>query len=600
MTAKIESVANKPFDYVIAGGGTAGLTLAVKLSEDPHTSVLVLEAGGENIDDPIIMRPGYYGVHFGQDLYAWPHKTIPQKYADGLEMAWARGKGLGGSSSINFFNYDKPPAEDVNDFERLGNPGWNWEHFNSALRSFEGFVRPSNEMLESTQIRPGLWQLGTDGPVKTAFPPVINVIEGIIHETMFNLGIPAAPNPLGGDCKGFYLAPLTHDARTCTRSYATTAFYLPNKHRSNLHVLTFAHVVRVITEPTASGDLIATGVEFLYNGQPYVANANKEVIVSAGTLKSPQILELSGIGDPQVLNKISVPVKVALPGVGANVQDHLLISMGFELKDNPALETFDMLSDPAVAEEHLKLHKSLRGLHTQGVIGYAFCSLEMITDKAEEMYQEARRKIMKKLPSCSPGLQDQYKLELDRLRHGRPGIELLTFTGNISRPNPPTPGKKHISLHAGNYHCISRGTIHCTTADPLQDPEFDPHYFEEDVDLQILIEGAHYVRKVAATSPLKDIIARELNPGPSVELHNNEQMRSWIKKYCYSPWHTSSSCSMLPREKNGVVDSNLKVYGTTNVRVVDLSIIPVHVSAHTQSVVYGIAARAAEIITGVE
>ncbi|TCD71198.1 hypothetical protein EIP91_012148 [Steccherinum ochraceum] len=566
MTTKFEDVAHQSFDYVIAGGGTAGLTLAT-----------------------------------------------PQEYADGIEMQWPRGKGLGGSSSINFFGFGKPPAEDINDFERLGNPGWNWEHLNSAMHKLEGFVRPSEEMLARTQSRVGLWQLGTEGPLKITFPPVINAVDGI---TLFNLGIPPAPNPASSSCKGAYLGPNTHDPRTYTRSYATTAFYLPNKDRPNLHVLTFAHVVRVVTEPTASGDLVATGVEFLHDGKTYVANANKEVILSAGALKSPQILELSGIGDPKVLDKINVPVKVNLPGVGSNVQDHALIPVGYELKDNAAFETFDLLSDPAVAEEHLQLHNTLQGLHTQGVVGYAFCSLDMVTDKAEKMYIATKETITKRLPSCSPGLQDQYKVELDRLRFGRPVVEILTFPGNISKPNPPTPGKKHISLHAGNHHCLSRGTIHCTTNDPLQDPEFDPHYFEEDIgtlirncgpyimsekrkkpDLQILVEAVHFIRKAVATSPLKEIVAREVNPGPLAEPGNEEQMRTWIRRNFYSPWHTSSSCSMLPREKGGVVDPSLKVYGTTNLRVVDLSIIPIHIAAHTQAIVYGIAARAADIIT---
>ncbi|TCD71169.1 hypothetical protein EIP91_012117 [Steccherinum ochraceum] len=596
MLAQLQDVVNKTFDYIIVGGGTAGLTLAARLTEDATRSVLVLESGSENAADPIILQLSSFGCHFGNAKYSWPHMTIPQERVGGAQQPMARGKGLGGSSAINFFVYQLPPADDYNDFERLGNPGWNWENLSSSIRKTQGFTPPTKEMLAESNIKAGLWELGRDGPLKISFPPKINKLEAVVQESLVNAGVPPAPNPLGGNPKGSFIAPNTNDPKTFTRSYAASAYYEPNKHRPNLTVLVNAHVVRVLTETASSGEVVATGVEFLREMERYSVNAGKEVILSSGTIKTPQVLELSGIGDPQVLKKIGVPLTVDLPGVGSNLQDHTMVAVKLELKDDPTLETFDILRDPEMAAKHRELLKKGTGLYTQGLAGYAFCALDMISEKAQEIMKATEESAAKK--TYLDWRREQYSIDIGRWKAGSPGIEILTFPGDFAPRGPVAPGKKYLALAIGNFHSISRGTIHCVSNDPLKDPEIDPNYFEEPFDLHVLVQGMQFARKLAQTQPLKDLCVGEIEPGSEVSIDNDEEMAEYVKTHFHSPWHAASSCSMMPKEKGGVVDPQLKVYGTTNVRIVDLSIIPLHLAAHVQATVYGIAERAASIIMG--
>ncbi|EMD40394.1 hypothetical protein CERSUDRAFT_91114 [Gelatoporia subvermispora B] len=593
MLASVAEVADKSFDYVICGGGTAGLTVAARLSEDPNVSVLVLEAGVANLNDPELLRPCSYGVHFGQPGYVWSHNT---HNCGDRAYPWHRGKGLGGSSSINFMGWGKPSAREMDDIERLGNPGWNWVNYHHYLSRAEGFVPPTKKIQEQFGFDVGDWQLGTNGPVKVSFPTTMGKEYMAIHQTFINAGIPLAKHPLDGDTYGAMFGPNNYDPSTNTRSYATTAYFIPNKNRPNLTVLVEATVKRIITHLVDNGQYTATGVEFLHSGKTYIASANKEVIVSAGALKSPQILELSGFGKREVLEKIRIPARVDLPGVGENVQEHILVLMNFELRDGIDFNTTDELEDPLVAARHQDLHASGLGWHTTGIVNYAFLPLKAVSAKADVIIASFKDKLLKNADNYPPGLFEQYKIQLDRLETEVPGLEIIGNVGTAGGINPPEPGKRYVTCNAAFNTTFSRGTIHAVSDSAEQDPEFDPHYFEEEIDMEILTEFVNYVRNLAHVSPFKEIVARERNPGPDVR--TDEELRESILDNLKTVWHTAGSCSMLPRDKGGVVDSHLKVYGTNNLRVVDLSILPLHVSAHTQATVYAIAEQAADIIRG--
>ncbi|OCH94550.1 alcohol oxidase [Obba rivulosa] len=596
MLVGLTDVANQSFDYIICGGGTAGLTLAARLTEDPHISVLVLEAGQANLDDAVILRTGSYGVHFGNSMYCWPFQTVKQKGLLDLESSWLRGKGLGGSSGINFLIWTKPPANEINDWEELGNPGWNWQNFQRYVSRVEGFVPPPAETQRKFGIKLDHWTLGREGPLKISYPGLINAGERTVQETLSNLGIEPAPLPMDGNPNGYFFAPNTIDPRTHTRSYATTAFYVPNKNRPNLTVLVSAIVSRIVTEHLSGGKLTATGVEFYHDEKPYVVHAKKEVIVTAGALKSPQILELSGIGNRDILEKIGIVPKVDLPGVGKNAQEHIICTMNFELRDDVDFETLDPMRDPEEAKKNIELLAQGQGLLTLGMTGIAFIPLRKVTARADEIIAQAKEKILRNADKYPPGLLEQYKIQLERLDNDAPLCEIISLPGALPSPNPPEPGKKYITLFAALNEVFSRGTIHSTSGDPMKEPEFDPHYFEEEVDEEIYFELVKFVRKVAQTAPLKDMIVAERNPGP--ECKTDEDLLKWAKTFLSTTWHTASSCSMLPKAKGGVVDHELKVYGTENIRVVDLSIAPLHFDAHTQATTYAIAEQAAAIITG--
>ncbi|EMD41655.1 hypothetical protein CERSUDRAFT_79287 [Gelatoporia subvermispora B] len=596
MTATVEEVTEHSFDYIICGGGTAGLTLAARLSEDPDITVLVLEAGQANLNDPVILRPGSYGVHFANPNYAWPYQTSKQTGLLGLEPWWFRGKGLGGTSGINFMVWTKPPAEEINDWERLGNPGWNWGNYVTYLNRSEGFVPPSPEVQQRLHMKLGDWSLGKDGPVKVSFPGTINEVELTVMETLKNFGIHEAPLPLDGNPNGSFLVPNNYDPITHTRSYAATAHYLPNQNRRNLTVLVSAHVSRVITERASDGPHAATGVEFYYEDKPLIAHARKEVIVSAGALKSPHILELSGIGDKSLLHKIGIPVKIDLPGVGNNVQEHILGLMSWELRDDVDFQSLDILRDLGEAERQIELHADGKGVHTLGVVGLSFSPLRKITAKADAIISAAKARILEQADTYPPGRLEQFKIHLERLENDAPMCEIITFSGFMSGPNPPEPGKKYLSIFASLNQCWSRGTIHATSNDPQQEPEFDPHYFEEEIDKQLWFELIKFTRNLGKTAPLKDLIVKETNPG--LDVVDDDDLWKWSQKELSTTWHTASSCSMLPRDKGGVVDHELKVHGTSNIRVVDLSVVPLHFEAHPQATVYAIAEQAADIIKG--
>ncbi|TBU47229.1 alcohol oxidase [Dichomitus squalens] len=595
MSATIDDVKGKSFDYIVCGGGTAGLTVAARLSEDPAITVLLLEAGNANIGDMAILRPASYGSHFGKAAYAWDHHTVRQKSTGDTAHSWARGKGLGGSSGINFLCWIKPPAEDIDDIERLGNPGWNWKNYEKFIHRTEGFIPPPKDVQLSKGLKFDTWNLGTEGPLTLAYPYTIDDGELKVQETLINAGIPPAPRPLNGQTHGTYFAPCTYDPKTHTRSYATTAFYLPNKDRPNFTVLVAAHVRRVLPASEDDSEFTAESVEFDHGGETYTVRANKEIILSTGTLKTPQILELSGIGNPNILRNLGIPTKVALPGVGTNVQEHMIVGVSFELRDDVPFDTLDLLADPATAAKHLELHTGGTGLFTTGIIGFSFARLDQISPRAGEIIKDAEEKIAKNANSYPPGLLEQYKISLERLKNGV-GQEFISFPGCNSAPNPPEKGKRYVSFYVAMNHTFSRGTIHATSKDPSVDPAFDPRYFDEEVDLQVWVEMVKFTRRLREISPLKEMTAKELNPGPDVQ--TDEQIVDWIKKIMSTTWHTASSCSMLPKANGGVVDPKLQVYGTKNLRIADLSVLPLHVAAHPQATVYAIAEQAADIIKG--
>ncbi|KAJ3556843.1 hypothetical protein NM688_g1798 [Phlebia brevispora] len=592
MLVSIDNVADQWFDYVIVGGGTAGLTLAARLTEDAERSVLVIEAGAANIDDPALLRTASYGSHFGNEAYSWNHQTIYQA-AVNRRALWPRGKGLGGSSAINFLTWSKPPRQDIDDIERLGNPGWNWDNYHKPRWTAKVDLscddrRGRNEVSSGVPVLLRIWKQQMTS-----------------LQTVLNAGIQPAPLPYDGETEGFQFSLNTIDPTTHTRVYAANAFYVPNKDRPNFSVLISAYARRVLTAETGSGALSAVGVEFEYEGQVHCVNAREEVILCAGALKTPQLLELSGIGRRDVLGKINVPVKVELPGVGENVQEHMFLGTAYELKEDVEWTTLDLLRDPELLAKQNEQLASNTGVFTTGIVSLVFLPLDKVTspERAAEIYAMGQDTLKRMVANGAPPANiEQTQILLERLKPGgskrSPGCEIINFPGFVPGgiPNAPEKGKRYLSPSMALNHNFSRGTIHSVSDDPAKDPAYDPRYMEEAIDLEIALEIIKYVRKLANTAPLKDMLEKELNPGP--ECQTDDQIREWIKAGFSTTFHTAGSCSMLPRSKGGVVSPELKVYGTNNLRVVDLSIIPLHFAAHAQATVHAIAEQAADIIKG--
>ncbi|KAM5536363.1 hypothetical protein V8D89_009961 [Ganoderma adspersum] len=577
----LDQVSGKSFDYVIVGGGTAGLVVAARFSEDPTKSVLVLEAGGAHLGDPMVDLPASYGKSFKNEEYDWAFTTVPQKHAENTSFFWPRGKGLGGSSATNFYVWNRPGEEDINAWERLGNPGWNWKNFLRYSIKSEKFIPASKEATKAERLTYDEKVHGTDGPIVLAWPNTRPGWDVALQDTAEALGFPRLVEPQGGDRVGFGMDLSTVDPRTNKRVTSVQA-----GERPNLKVLVNAPVARVLFTQGEGEEFIANGVEFLFGGRRHSVSitTNGEVILSAGAIKSPQILELSGIGDPKILSALGIETKVDLPSVGMNAQDHLFAGIAYELKEPEKYNTLDPLLDPVTVEEHLKLYAEGKGLLTLGVVGVAMAPLKAISDRAAEIEGAA--------PTDNggdvPGLAEQRAEQVARFEEGAANGEFVTIPAFYSFPT-------RVSVH--DAQPFSRGTIHAASPDPLAPPEIDPHYFEEDIDRLTFIEQVKFARKLAQTEPFACVLGREVNPGPDVR--SDADISLWLKKYLTTVHHTSSTCSMLPRDKGGVVDPELRVYGTRGLRVVDLSVVPLIPSAHTQSIVYAVAEQAADIIKGV-
>ncbi|KAL0952842.1 hypothetical protein HGRIS_007067 [Hohenbuehelia grisea] len=565
MSATLQEITEFVFDYVVIGGGTAGLTLAARLSENPSISVAVLEVGQENFDEPKILIPGQFGATFGDPKFDWVFKTTKQQHSDDKSYMWSRGKGLGGSSAMNFCAWSKPPAFDIDAFEKLGNPGWNWESYHSYSKRSERFHPAIEEFAANKQNAFDPVSSGTSGPIQVTVPFFYDTLEALFQKTLANVGIDRNDDPYGGDINGAWTPISNYDPQTWTRSYATTGYYLPNQARENLKILTGALVSRIILDETEDELQSASGVEFIHNGATHTVRVKKEVVVCAGAIKSPQILELSGIGRKDILKRIGVDLKVNLPGVGENVQEHHFSSMSFELDPTAGHTTRDLLRNPLYAAEALKLHAEGKGPLRAGPGTAAFVPLSATTDEASTIIENIARQVedMKCKGGLAPGLAEQWD------------NPTCSFEGRL--------GSRHGVYTLSPFYDENFGA---RGRQGLRDDylRYQSSLLEGHHHLEILVQHMKFVRKLAATEPWKSDIVREVDPG--LEVTTDEQMREYIKKYHSTAWHTVGSCSMLPRDKQGVVDPSLKVYGTSNVRVADLSIVPLHIAAHTQATAY--------------
>ena len=343
--------ASTSFDYLIAGGGTAGLTLAAALSEDPSISVGVIEAGLDRSNDPLVLTPGFAPSMWDNPDYDWIFKTIPQDHGNGRVVGHPRGKQLGGSSAINFDYWTHASQQDINDWGELGNLGWSWDElFPYFLKSERYHAPPAavSEQIDTTFIEPDLH--GENGQVQNSFPPFYDNFHKAWEPTYKNLGLGPTGDPKGGLAIGAYTTLLSIEPKNASRSYAATAYYKPNIHRPNLKVLTGALVTKVNFNPHLK-PLVVTGLTFTVNGTLYTATATREVVLSAGSFQSPQLLELSGIGKASLLESHGIQVLHANPGVGDNLQDHVLLPLGFEAAQGEA--TFESLRSKSVFAEAL-------------------------------------------------------------------------------------------------------------------------------------------------------------------------------------------------------------------------------------------------------
>ncbi|KAK4039720.1 pyranose dehydrogenase 3 [Parachaetomium inaequale] len=589
--AAIEESHAQEYDYIIVGGGTAGLALATRLSQGlKKASILVIEAGPAALHEDGINIPGLKGSTLG-GKYDWNFTTVPQTHLNNRTIFTPRGRVLGGTSALNLLTWDRAAAAEFDAWEAVGNPGWNWRTMSAAMEKAETYVG-------------GPAGSGSSGPIHAVINRVIPLHQGsFIPAVSRNFPIPPNPDSLQGNPIGVMYQPENINPASYNRSYSATA-YLPLA-GPNLAVLTNSPVTKINFAPSNNPNqngkgnnkplLRATSVTLTNNT---TLHATHEIILACGALSTPHLLELSGIGHPPLLRAAGIsPVLINLPGVGENYQDHLRVQVSYQLRDGLGFVTGDMLATNATfaAEEWAKRLRGEAGFYDDTGAGYVFADWGRVVGAA-------RGEGLVRLAEGLKGGGDvgsRKKVEMLRDRTV-PQVEVIFSDGYTGvKGYPPVGsglyGKGFFSLVAGLMHPLSRGSVHVDPRDPLGKPVVDPRFVDNEYDMEGLVEILKFCRRIARAEPLRSVWVAEYEPGEEL-VQTDEDWREYVRNTTLTVFHPMGTAAMLPRKDGGVVDSRLMVYGTANLRVVDASIIPVQISAHPQTAVYGIAEKAAEII----
>ncbi|KAK0701305.1 hypothetical protein B0H67DRAFT_547543 [Lasiosphaeris hirsuta] len=581
----VDRAANTAYDYIVVGGGTAGSAVATRLSLGlPWASILLIEAGPSALGEDRINIPGRKGSTLGT-VYDWNFTTTAQPGAKNRVFSVPRGKVLGGSSALNLMTWDRASAPEYDAWADLGNPGWDWPSMIAAMKKVETFT-PSAHYHGSAGI-------GTSGPIKTVINRFIPAQQESWIPTLNGLGVPLNLESLGGNPLGVMYQPSNIDSAIYNRSYGANG-YLTHA-GSNLRVMAGTRVAKINLKKQSKKSQVATGVT-LQDGT--VIQAREEVVISAGSIQSPGLLELSGIGRRSTLDAAGISQVIDLPGVGENLQDHIRIQTSFQLKDN--FTSFDILRyNTTFADEQLRLWRTGElSMYDYTGSGYTFMNWAAAGSNSSLLLSLARQAVG---TSTSP--VDRKKLGF-LSNPAIPQLEVIFsdgYTGVKGYPAPGTPlyGKGFFSLIAAVMHPLSRGSVHIHSSNLTVPPTINPNYLSNEHDIQAAVEAVKYTRKIANTAPMSSLWTAEYEPGAAAvpETGNNDaQWRDFVLNTTLSIFHPVGTCAMLPRDQEGVVSPSLVVFGTENLRVVDASVMPVLVSGHVQTAVYGIAERAASIM----
>lgn len=597
----VEEFVVEKYDFVVIGGGTAGACVATRLSERPECMVGLIEAGENLMEDPNVSTPSLYPSMIGRPKYDWCFSSTPQPNAGGKVYSMPRGKLLGGSSGINYLMYVRGSEKDYDSWETLGNKGWGWKGLLPYFKKHETLERSQphqNPMFFPVDQDDAGTFHGTDGPIHVSFNDWYSPFEYDFCEAAYAVagGQRTLKDAWGGDHMGFYssLGVVNRSDDSGKRSYSATGYLRPNLHRPNLKVLTSSHVTRIVLEGAR-----ATGVEFISGADTYKISCNQEIVLSAGVIQSPQILELSGIGNPDVLDRAGVKTVIRNDAVGANFQDHVLSGLLFNLKDG--VTSLDSLRDVPVAEAQKEVYQKT-GTGPYGspgmLMGFASYSSLVTPEEMASTLKYAQEKSL----ASTEFERRQEKLVLNQLQEPSfanlqtfcIGCRLDVDKGSDQTQffGAPPAGKQQVSLLMCLEHPLSRGSVHIKSADPFQQPEIDPGYFRNETDLKILAAGIKWIDQVSKHPIFAQYIdTRELPPTESNVLDSEEGRIEYLKSHISTQYHIIGTCAM-----GEALTDRLMVKGTDNIRVIDSSVFPGHISGNILATTYAVAEKGADLI----
>jgi choline dehydrogenase len=531
---------NSEFDFIVVGAGSAGCVLANRLSEDGRHSVLLLEAGGRansiNLKIPLMVAK-----ILNDERYTWQYETEPQSHLNNKPQRWVRGRVVGGSGSINGNLFVRGDPREYDGWRDQGCAGWGYSDMLPYFKRLEDY--PEGD--PTTR--------GRGGPIHCTnldgFDPLSDAFVAACREA----GYRQLPDYNDGSYEGAYY--LQYSTRNGWRSSSAAEYLKPARDRSNLTIVTDAPATRILTEGRR-----ATGVEFRRGEKSVKALARREVVLAAGPLVSPKLLELSGIGNGAILQKHGIGVVHHLPGVGENLRDHPNARISFECAQPITIN--DVLRNP-----WLKIKEGLRWFfRSEGLL--TICSAT--SQIAWRSDPKATRPDMAMLLLPLSG-RDRYARTA---RYGLDPHPGFTFGLKVLQPR-------------------SVGTLHIQSRDPLAQASMDPRYFSHEADAQLFVEGMRFARRIAQMPALKPLVVRETRPGPGVQ--DDAGLLDYMKETIQTSWHMVGTCRM-GIDAAAVVDTALKVRGMDRLRVVDSSIFPTIPSSNTNIPTIATGEKGAELL----